>query len=326
MDYATSSARGSNGSSARTVTVVVQVVDLEAVTLELTVPSYLPAQDLSQRIVKDAGLGAYWEDGSRRLYWLRARGRLMRDDENLDDMGVIDGELVYLLPEPPRDSGIVEQDPDYPETHDYAGSGIPTLLLTLMLVVGWSIAWGVALTISSSIWLVIPPAIGLGLLCTNFGRHAWGGSGSRPVVVVTALVLALMMMILAAAVALGMDPIGRRLELVIPDEIVTYDLTSLFRAMAPGFISGIVGVFIGWLSWWGAVEPLPPRQVKPVEQVQQTVQAVPCGICSGDVTPDVLQPCPYNCGQAFHIGCHRARVSVYRGDNRFCPVCNARVA
>ena len=83
----------------------VQVIAMKSFTLDLQVPTYLPARDLTQRVARDAGLDAFWGDGRRRLYWLRARGRLMLDDEKLSDLGVINGELVYLLPEPPAGSG-----------------------------------------------------------------------------------------------------------------------------------------------------------------------------------------------------------------------------
>ena len=47
------------------VTVRVQVVDMQPFTLDLQVPTYLPARDLTQRIARDAGLNAYWTDGRR---------------------------------------------------------------------------------------------------------------------------------------------------------------------------------------------------------------------------------------------------------------------
>ncbi|MFN7146724.1 MAG: EsaB/YukD family protein, partial [Myxococcota bacterium] len=110
------------------VQVRVQVIDMKSFTLDLQVPTYLPARDLTQRVARDAGLDSHWDDGRRRLYWLRARGRLMGDDEKLSDLGVVNGELVYLLLEPPAGSGVVEQGPDYPETHGYAGAGTLVLL------------------------------------------------------------------------------------------------------------------------------------------------------------------------------------------------------
>ena len=90
-------------------------------------------------------------------------------------------------------------------------------------------------------------------------------------------------------------------------------------------ITGFLGVFIGWLAWWGAVEPLPEHTPK-VEAAQEAVALVSCGICGGSVTADVRTDCPYNCGKHFHSGCYQARVAVYRGDDRFCAVCNAQVS
>ena len=53
---------------AGTVPVRVQVIDLETNALDMVVPTYLPASDLTQRVARDAGLGAYWEDGTRRHF------------------------------------------------------------------------------------------------------------------------------------------------------------------------------------------------------------------------------------------------------------------
>ncbi|NOY27725.1 MAG: hypothetical protein GXP62_17825, partial [Oligoflexia bacterium] len=131
----------------QTVNVRVQVIDMNAFTLDLQVPTYLKARDLTQRVARDAGLKAHWDGGRRRLYWLRARGRLVGDDETLADLGVIDGELVYLLPEPPAGSGVLEQAPDYPETRGYAGKGTLALIGSLIVAVGWAIGWGFALSV-----------------------------------------------------------------------------------------------------------------------------------------------------------------------------------
>ena len=52
---------------AQAVSLQVQVIDLEPMTLELMVPTYLPAKDLTQRVARDAGLPVFWPDGRRRL-------------------------------------------------------------------------------------------------------------------------------------------------------------------------------------------------------------------------------------------------------------------
>ena len=90
---------------AQTVSVRVQVVDMQPFLLDLQVPNYLPARDLTQRIARDAGLDAYWDDGRRRLYWIWARGRLIHEDETLADLGVINRELVLLAPRTTGGSG-----------------------------------------------------------------------------------------------------------------------------------------------------------------------------------------------------------------------------
>lgn len=293
------------------VNVRVQVIDLKSFTLDLQVPTYLPARDITQRIARDAGLEAHWSDGSRRLYYLRARGRLLNEDEKLSDLGVVNGELVYLLPEPPPGSGVVEQPPDYPETHDYAGAGLLMLFGSLAGVFVWAVAWGVALSASAN-WIVLTaPGLALGLLCASLARHAWGGSAARVRVAATALILAVIMTALTFLTPIFVNEAS--------------PLETYARAI-PGFILSVVGVFTGWVAWWGAVEPLPPRAAQAVEkQVEQEV-AVACAICGQAVAANVQQVCVHACGRVFHAGCYRAKASTYRGDASKCAICNVRVA
>ena len=134
-------------SDVQTVQVRVQVIDMRSFTLDLVLPTYLPARDLTQRVARDAGLDAFWPDGKRRLYWLRARGRLMTEEERLSDMGVVPGELIHLLPEPPAGSPVMEQTPDYPETRGYAASGTLALVSSLTMVITSPVSSGRALSL-----------------------------------------------------------------------------------------------------------------------------------------------------------------------------------
>lgn len=294
----------------QTVQVRVQVIDMNSFTLDLRVPTYLPARDLTQRIARDAGLDAYWPDGRRRLYWLRARGRLLQDNENLGDLGVINGELVYLLPEPPAGSGVLEQPPDYPENRGYAGKGTVTLLGSVLTVILWALGWGAALSVERSAWTILLPGLGMGLLCCSFARHAWGGQGSAPRVAVTGLVLFLFVLVLT---------------FLAPVLINGEDWRAVYSESVSGLITGMIGVMVGWLAWWGPVEPLPALNLQQAAPVAEVAAVVPCGLCGGNVTVDVRMECVYGCGRYFHVGCHKAKMSVYRGDPRMCGVCNARV-
>ncbi len=296
---------------AQTVQLRVQVVDMKSFTLDLVVPTYLPARDLTARIARDAGLESHWSDGRRRLYWLRARGRLLTDDESLGALGVVPGELVYLLPEPPAGSGIHEQRPDYPETHSYPGAGIPTLLGSIAVVCAWSVAWGVALSYSRSLAVVLLPGLALGFLATSLARHAWGGRGGRVRVAVTGLLLFVFVALLAV---------------VGPVFFAGLELTELLLAGLPGVFAGMVGVLVGWLAWWGPVEPLPKlSEEEAAVQESQAVATVQCAVCGLPVGPEVRQECPHRCGRWFHSGCYEARMSVYRGDPGICGICNQPV-
>jgi hypothetical protein len=293
------------------VHVRVQVIDLKSFTLDLQVPTYLPARDLTQRIARDAGLEAHWADGKRRLYYLRARGRLLEDGERLDELGVVNGELVYLLPEPPHGSGVVEQTPDYPETHDYVGAGWFMLFGSLAGVTAWAVLWGIALTVSRGWVITTLPGFALGFLCASLARYAWGGSANRVRVAATGMFLVVAIMALA---------------LLTPVIVNEASFLEVYASALPGFVLGVVGVLLGWLAWWGAVEPLPPRAAQVVEAQAKVVEAVPCGICGQPVDPAVRADCVHACGKVFHAGCQRAKAATYRGDPRKCSVCGVRVA
>jgi uncharacterized ubiquitin-like protein YukD len=300
---------------AGTVEVRVQLIDVEAKALDLVLPTYIPARDLTQRIATDAGLNPHWEDGTRRLYWLRARGRVLLDEERLQDLGVSDGELLHLLPQPPRDSDVVERPPEYPVSRGYAGAGwlaVGTALATLAL---WTAGWAVALTAIPEMTLQtlaplrlvavgLLPSIGLALMATSFSRHLWGGDGKDWKVPATGAGVYLPLVVIAAvpAVLLGVDP------------------GALSIALGPGLLAGVAGIVVGWLAWYGAVEPLPrTRAAIQAEAGDEAVMTVPCGICGGPVTPDVMAECRHRCGRVFHAGCYRAREAVSGGDA--CAVC-----
>ena len=293
---------------AQTVTVRVQVVDMQPFTLDLQVPTYLPARDLTQRIARDAGLEAYWQDGRRRLYWLRARGRLVAEQECLADLAVVTGELVYLLPEPPAGSGVMERTPAYPKNHGYRAKGTVALLGTLVGTFVWTVAWGIALGELRNIFTVALPATGLGLITTSFARHAWGGEGNRPRVAFTSVLVLLPCVVLALVIAMYASGDS---------------FADVYRETAAGLVFGVIGVMTGWLAWWGAVEPLPVRPQTVEETVEEGSAVVVCALCGENVLPDVRTECPNGCGSFFHSGCYRARLSVLPHGQIPCPVCSA---
>jgi len=299
------------GQPEQTVRVRVQVIDMQPQLLQLQLPTYLPTRDITQRIARDAGLSAHWADKRRRLYWIEARGRLLGEDETLAQVGIVNHELLYLLPEPPAGEGVQEQPPDYPENRGYTGKGIGAVAASLAVLLLWAVGWGLALLMERSIWAVTLPGLATGLFSVSLARHMWGGQGSQPRIMFTAVptfVLVFVVVFLPSVLAEGLDHVA-----------------MVYRESVAGFVTGLVGIFMGWLAWWGAVEPLPEVEKK-VEVANASVVMVNCAICQGDVTPEVRTDCPYGCGHVFHSGCHQARLAVHRGDPRFCAVCNARVA
>lgn len=290
---------------AGTVPVHVQVIDLEPFSLDMVVPTYLPAADLTQRVARDAGLGAYWEDGTRRKFYLRARGRLLEDHEKLEDLGIVPYELLHLLPQPPEGSGLDERPPEYPPNRGYAGAGNLNVVASLVLVLTWTAAWAVALTVDQRPFVGFFPGVGLSLLATSFSRHLWGGLGSAVRIPLTGL------LVYASLLAL----VG------IPAFMAGADPVPLAIALGSAFIGGTFGVMLGWLAWYGAVEPLPKVTLKEVKDAAAAV-TWPCGICGGPVTQDIKADCVHGCGRVFHAGCYRAKQAIASADT--CAVCGYR--
>ena len=293
---------------ARTVQVRVQVIDMEPFALDLVVPTYLPASDLTQRIARDAGLGAYWDDGTRRLFWLRARGRVMQDHERLDELGVIAHELVHLLPQPPPGSGIQERPPEYPKNKGYAVAGYGPAVSGLAQVVGVAVLWSLALLATHNIAVALLPPIAVALLATSLARHLLGGQGSDWKIP-----------LLGAAVCIPIWLIALLpMVLFVPLEPIQLALVIL-----PSLIGLLLGVTLAWLAWYGAVEPL-PEVTRAEVQMQEQVAVYQCGICGLEVQPDVRTACQYACGRIFHVGCLQARTSVHPGPG--CAVCGFQPA
>ena len=297
--------------SGQTVVVRVQVIDMQPQVLDVVVPTYLNAGNLTQRIARDAGLQSYWPDRSRRLYWMRARGRLMAENETLADLGVIDNELVYLLPQPPQGMGVLEQNPDYPEVKGYAGKGLPLLISTLVGGFVWSVFWSLAVYYSDH-WVVeMTPGLGLGVLSVSFSRHAFGGSATKLRVLLAGLALYCMLVVPGAVIV----PLALDLS-----------VGEFFSTMIQGVLAGLIGVLFSWVAWWGAVEPLPENAFLPAQQSHDhddSNRLHECGVCGGGIQPNVLAQC--QCGKFFHQGCFTAQKAIYNGPPGFCEVCRGRL-
>jgi len=98
----------------------------------------------------------------------------------------------------------------------------------------------------------------------------------------------------------------------------TADVMGMALVLGSAFVGGVFGVMLGWLAWYGAVEPLPKVTLKQVREAEALV-TYPCGICGGAVTQDVKADCRFACGQVFHDGCYRAKESL--ADAAGCGVC-----
>lgn len=288
-----------------TVSLRVQVIDMEPQILDLRLPIFLKSSDLSQRIAREAGLQSYWPDRTRKLYALRARGRLLQPNETLGDLGVINNELLYILPQIRPGSSLLEQQPEYPAESVHKAGKLGILITLLCVIIFFSVNWGFALAEEGNLLTLCLPAIAVGILCSSFSRHAWGGKAMQPRVIGSAVLLYAMVLVPCYFVSL----------LVPVDE-------GFIRRMLPGIITGMVGLLISWLSWWGAVEPLIKRTAVVREVVQQETVRI-CVICGGGVAPEMLTHCSH--GQPCHKGCYTASATAYRGPEGFCHVCNAKL-
>jgi hypothetical protein len=294
--------------SESTVRLRVQVVDTDPQILDLQVPTYLLARDLTQRIARDAGLTPYWPDRTRREYRLRARGRMVEGAEKLDALGVVDGELVYLLPEPPDDR-VVERPLELPERRGTRPSSWPRVVASAAGDIAWTGGWAVALAASPTPWVAAMPGLALGMLCVSTARRVWGPPGAALRVGATGLALTLVLTLVAAVSPL----LGGH----TPADTALVALGAL--------VASASGALVGWLAWWGQVEPLPPEAL--VVAPEPTAAATPaCAICGIAVSADVRQDCGFACGKVMHVGCYKARVSMHRGDKGSCAVCGDRAA
>ncbi|MBX2797758.1 MAG: hypothetical protein KTR31_08825 [Myxococcales bacterium] len=288
---------------AGTVSVHVQVIDLQPRMLEMVVPTYLDAEDLAQRVARDAGLGAYWEDGTRRAYYLRARGRLLQRQEKLQELGIVAGELLHLLPEPPREAALAERPPTYPEARGYPASGTWAIGSSLTAVVAFTLGWAGALSVNAGPVVALLPGVGLSLLCTGLARHLWGGRGSSVRVPLTAMGVFLPLLVLAHVLAVPLGALWSDVAL----------------AAAGAVVAGAFGVLLGWLAWFGAVEALPEVSLKEIREAE-SMATWPCGICGNPVTVDLRSDCGFGCGRVFHKGCHEASLAL-APDSSQCGVC-----
>ena len=291
----------------------IQVIDIEPRQLDVTVPRYIPVSDLSQRVVRDAGMQSHWANRFRRHYYIHARGRMLDHSETLESVGLVDGELIYLLPQPDAQLGVLEQNPAYPEVKPYLGQGLVQLMLTLLAVLVFSFLWGMALSVEQSVWTAVLPSLGLASLCVAVARHAWGGWAFNMRVGTTAFVLYLIALL---------PP------LFAPTVLADVELSEFILTLAPGIALGLAGLIFSWIAWWGPVEPLNRRSVEQQRDSEQASALPLCAICQRGVEPEFQATCVYGgaCQKVVHKGCLAAKQAGFQGDPRLCPVCNVRIA
>jgi hypothetical protein len=277
---------------AGTVPVRVQVIDLNPRIVDLVVPTFLAADDLTQRVARDVGLGGWWEDGTRRQFLLRARGRVLGGHERLQDVGIVPYELLHLLPEP-RQGAPVQERPlgvTLPLSVPPSRATIVWRTIALVVWVGlFSLSASTAPTLASS-WA---GGFGLGFLAVN-AAHGWThgrrGLWPGPIALIVAVVA------IAAPLALGIASVP------FPFDRLGIGLMTLI-GLAMGWLGGL-------LVWLGPiVEPDIAARRQVAGGAQQPSQVL-CGVCGMPALPDVQELCRHGCGLVFHRGCVRAREAV----------------
>jgi hypothetical protein len=293
---------------AGTVPVRVQVIDLSPRIVDLVVPTYLAADDLTQRIARDVGLGGWWEDGSRRPFLLRARGRVLGPSERLQDVGVVPYELLHLLPEPRQGAPVAERPLGFVPPLSLPPSRASKAARALGLL-AWTALFSVAAAsdpTATSSWL---GGFGLALLAHHAVRAwVWGRRALWP----GPLAAMATVLLIAAPLSLG----------------VASGATAWDRLVVGGMT--LLGAVTGWLGgvlvWLGPIaEPDVMGRAAAAAQAASAPRAALCGVCGLPVAQDVEEACPSaragagGCGLVFHAGCVRAREAVASG--RGCAVC-----
>lgn len=295
-------------SEAQTIQVRVQVIDVQPSTLDLVLPAFLPVNDLVQRIARDAGLESFTEDGRRRSFWLRARGRVMEPEETLSDLQIVAYETLHLLPEP-REGGVVEHRRRGSESRPPESLFRQGLALAWPLV--WALLWGLVLTVEREWYATLIPGLTLGMLCVSMARRIVPFAGRDP-------------RLLGAAI--GISAILVPLALV-PAIASGQGAGTVLGEASPGLVASILGSVIGWIAWWTPVEPLPIAaeavQERGAEPGARAESAVACGLCGGGVEASVRTACPCGSGVQFHRGCFNARRAVAQDDGESCAFCGA---
>lgn len=295
---------------AGTAPVRVQVVDLTPRVLDLVVPTYLPAADLTQRIARDAGLGAWWPDGSRRTFGLLARGRVLADDERLADVGVVPWELIHLLPDPSPGSPVRERDAALADALPPPRS-LASRLTGVGLVIGWT-ALGAAglrgLPIPTVALLAGFGAAWLGVLAV---RRPGAPVGLREALGGLVLVVPALAALGALAWTAGVDAVAT--QAAAPGASV--------RLLVLVGLGGGVGSLLGALARMGPLEPLSATSVAVAPD--HAAASATCALCGGGVAADVAEGCGYGCDRVFHRGCLAARRAVATGAG--CEVCGVAV-
>lgn len=293
--------------AAQTVPVRVQVIDLHPRVVDVVVAAYLPASDLTQRIARDVGLGGWWEDGSRRGFALRARGRVLGPEERLVDVGVVPYELLHLLPEP-RPGSPVQERPLGVELPDHVPPSRSTQVARTLLALVWAVlwAWLAAVGVGDRA-LALAGGLGLAWLCQG-AVHGW--LPQRGVMLPSVIAG-------AASSILSAPAMGFDLVAVLPSAREAWIHGALT------FAGGCAGWLLGVLVWLGPTVGLTPP-ARATRAGAAAAAVVPtCGFCQGPVEVAVRLGCPHACGRIFHEGCYEARTRVATGPD--CAMCGARV-
>jgi hypothetical protein len=288
---------------AKTVPVRVQVIDLQPRIVDLVVPTFMPADDLTQRIARDAGLGGWWEGGRRRTYWLRARGRILQASERLADVGVVPYELLHLLPEPRSEDHVRERDAGLP---DVVPLSFMSRLVRTLAALAWVGLWVIAVGADGRPAVMWWGAFILAYLVRGV-VDGWWSTGGRwgQLGVAGVLTAPLCLPAMANAWMVSIDPSLFLLELAM-------------TALGMG-----VGTAVAHLVWMGPVSEVTAIVRAASGESVRARDELKCFVCGEMIDLEVLTYCRYGCGRPMHSGCQKLREAMTTGPP--CEVCAASV-
>jgi len=229
----------------------------------------------------------------------------MEEQETLSDLQIVPYETLHLLPEPPAESGVLEQEGVAAESASSDAS--VRVAMALVWPVVWAFLWGLSLTVEREWYATLVPGLVLGMLCVSMAKRIIPLEGRDPKLLGLAVGLCVLLLPLA----------------LVPAIYLGQGAGTVLAESSPGVIAALLGALVGWIAWWAPIEPLPERvrTESGIETYSEDQIQAACGLCGGAIEPSVQMACPCGSGVQFHKGCFNARRAVAYSEDGSCAFC-----